>query len=194
MSDKRGRPRDQAVRAAILTATGELLTERGYERLSVEAIAGRAGVGKQTIYRWWRSKAAVVCEAVAAGQLPLPSAPPPDTGELGADLRSWMREQFEWLAAPGHTALVRALAAASSDDAGDTERLHELITGPSREHLIGRLRAGAAAGRVRADADLEAAADALLGAVLYRVLARAPIPPGHPEALVDVVVAGLRSG
>ena len=90
MSDKRGRPRDQAVRAAILTATGELLTERGYERLSVEAIAGRAGVGKQTIYRWWRSKAAVVGEAVAAGQLPLPSAPPPDTGELGSDLRSWI--------------------------------------------------------------------------------------------------------
>ena len=48
--------------AAILEATRELIVEVGYDGMSIEGIAGRAGVGKQTIYRWWPSKAALVLD------------------------------------------------------------------------------------------------------------------------------------
>ncbi|MEI2577700.1 TetR/AcrR family transcriptional regulator [Scytonema sp. PRP1] len=66
------RRRNQRSHQAILKATAELLEEKGYRDICIEAIAPsavpfgqfpRAGVGKQTIYRWWPSKAAVVMEA-----------------------------------------------------------------------------------------------------------------------------------
>ena len=58
--------RSERSRQAILTATADLLGEVGYSKLAVEAIAARAGVGKQTIYRWWPDKGAVVLDAYLA--------------------------------------------------------------------------------------------------------------------------------
>src|SRR5258707_15488944 len=48
---------------AILTAVFALLEEEGFERLSIEGVAARAGVGKTTIYRWWPTKGVLVVEA-----------------------------------------------------------------------------------------------------------------------------------
>src|SRR5690242_9098009 len=58
-----GRPRDDEAQDAILRAALDLVKESGYRALTIEKIAGRAGAGKTTIYRWWPSKAAVVMEA-----------------------------------------------------------------------------------------------------------------------------------
>lgn len=55
--------RSEKSRQAILAATRALLSEVGYRKVSIEAIAARAGVGKQTIYRWWPSKGAVIFES-----------------------------------------------------------------------------------------------------------------------------------
>ena len=63
-SPGRGRPRDVARDAAILDATSQLLVEVGYDLLSIEAVAARAGVGKTTIYRRYPTKAALVTAAV----------------------------------------------------------------------------------------------------------------------------------
>jgi AcrR family transcriptional regulator len=49
---------------AIVTSTREQLLERGFDALTIEAVASRAGVGKQTIYRWWPSRPAVVADIV----------------------------------------------------------------------------------------------------------------------------------
>ncbi|WP_139809322.1 TetR/AcrR family transcriptional regulator, partial [Mycobacterium avium] len=51
------RRRSEKSRTAIVTATRELLLERGFDGLTIEAVAARAGVGKQTIYRWWPTPA-----------------------------------------------------------------------------------------------------------------------------------------
>ena len=90
-----GARRSEASRRAILTAAFELVGEVGYARLTVEGIAARAGVGKQTIYRWWPSKGVVLLDAFLAlsenaeGEVALP-----DTGDLDADLKLEIREEI----------------------------------------------------------------------------------------------------
>ncbi|MFB7242081.1 TetR family transcriptional regulator [Streptomyces populi] len=59
----RGRPRSESARAAVLHAVDDLLVEVGYAALTMKGIAERAGVGRQTVYRWWSSKAEVLYEA-----------------------------------------------------------------------------------------------------------------------------------
>jgi AcrR family transcriptional regulator len=69
---------------AIVRATRELLLERGFDGLSIEAVAGRAGVGKQTIYRWWPSRHALVADVVLEDADKL-LAPVEHTADIGAD-------------------------------------------------------------------------------------------------------------
>ncbi|MBA2740523.1 MAG: helix-turn-helix transcriptional regulator, partial [Actinobacteria bacterium] len=64
---ERGRRRSERSHEAIVHATQELLVERGHRELTIEGVAARAGVGKQTIYRWWGSRAELVLEAYLAG-------------------------------------------------------------------------------------------------------------------------------
>ncbi|WP_461065396.1 TetR/AcrR family transcriptional regulator [Streptomyces pseudoechinosporeus] len=189
--ERRGRPRSTTVHRAILQATRDLLIENGYARLSMDRVATRAGVGKQTVYRRWPSKAPLVAEAVLDGAR---TPGPPDTGDVHRDLRTWLYGLVAFLADPRHAALIRALAAAAAEDAEDAEALFQRLTGPQRETLVRRLRAGAEAGQVRADADLDAVADALTGALVYQVLARNdPVSVRRADGLLDVITLGLRA-
>ncbi|MEU4520409.1 TetR/AcrR family transcriptional regulator [Amycolatopsis sp. NPDC024027] len=87
-----GRPRDHARDLAILDATLSLLTEVGYEQLSIEAVAGRSGAAKTTIYRRYRDKAALVTAAV---ERRAPAKPPQPAGE---SLRENVHSLATWLA------------------------------------------------------------------------------------------------
>lgn len=189
---QRGRPRSSRADEAILEATRDLVASGGYERLSIDAIAARAGVGKQTVYRRWPSKAAVVAEAVLAGYLGLEPQPVPDTGDIDADLRSWLREQTARLAQPSAAALVRGLAGAANDREADAARLYEKLTGPTRRILLHRLSDAVAQAQVRGDADLDTVADTIIATLLYRVLGRHHLSP-HADAgrLVDILIAGI---
>jgi AcrR family transcriptional regulator len=60
---RRGRPRSEQSRAAVLRATSELLHEVGAQAMTTEEIAARSGVSKATIYKWWPNKYAVAVEA-----------------------------------------------------------------------------------------------------------------------------------
>src|SRR5687768_12726238 len=108
---ERGRRRSERSHEAIVRATQELLVERGYRQLTIEAIAARAGVGKQTIYRWWPSKGAVVLEAflVLSEGGPEQDMALPDTGDLKADLRVVMRATVAEFADPAFEKPIRAL-------------------------------------------------------------------------------------
>lgn len=61
----RGRPRSEDARVAVLQAVDDLLVEVGYTAMTMKGIAERAGVGRQTVYRWWATKAEILMEAVA---------------------------------------------------------------------------------------------------------------------------------
>ncbi|CAM5684673.1 hypothetical protein SRIMM317S_03433 [Streptomyces rimosus subsp. rimosus] len=78
--------RSERSRRAIYDAALALVGEVGYNKLTIEGIAARAGVGKQTIYRWWPSKAAVLLDAFTQ-DVEGYEAGMPDTGDLAADLK-----------------------------------------------------------------------------------------------------------
>lgn len=90
-----GRKRSEASRQAILAAALDLLRECGYGGLTVDGLASRAGVGKQTIYRWWSSKAAVVFEALAEEVATI--SPHGPTGDREADVAAFLTAVFRSL-------------------------------------------------------------------------------------------------
>jgi AcrR family transcriptional regulator len=85
-----GRPRSVESRRAIIQAAMTILQTDGYAALNIEAIAARAGVSKQTIYRWWASAAFIVLEALLA-DMPAQESVVPDTGSLKGDLLELVR-------------------------------------------------------------------------------------------------------
>ena len=85
-----GRPRSEQARRAVLHAVDDLLVEIGYAAMTIKGIAERAGVGRQTVYRWWSTKAEILLEACvidAASELHTPAQPDPQT-ELVVYLRA----------------------------------------------------------------------------------------------------------
>jgi AcrR family transcriptional regulator len=182
------------VHDAILAATRDLLVEGGYAEVSMDRVAEQAGVGRQTIYRRWPSKAPLVAEAVLESYEQSQPAQLPDTDDVIADLRVWMDGAAEFVALPEHTVLLRALAAAAAEDSGDNEMLFQQLTSPQRERLATRLRTGMDAGQIRAGVDAEAVAEALIGAVLIRLLAPPVATDGVGrtfDGLFDAIVGGL---
>jgi AcrR family transcriptional regulator len=164
-----GRPRSEASRQATLMAALELAAEIGYGRVTIEGIAARAGVGKQTIYRWWPSKADILLE-VGAAKADL-HVPVTDHGSYRADLRAFLEASYQMAGYPGLADLLRALMAEAQIDrefgdrfrAAFLERRREalaVITDRARER--GDLPARPASGTV---------ADIVFGTIWYRTLA-----------------------
>ncbi len=177
-----GPVRSEAARLAILEAAGELFAERGYEHLTMEGIARRAGVGKQTIYRWWPHKGDVIAEALLEGRLLERHRDVPNTGDARADLASWLTDLFALRASPDGEGLLRSLVAAAAGSAETGRRLRaEVLAAPLITRLSEAL--GGTTGK-----PLEAAADALLGAVILRALSREEFELDDMLSLVDVIV------
>src|SRR5829696_6088465 len=108
--------RNEHSRQAILTATADLLGEVGYTKLAVEAIAARAGVGKQTIYRWWPDKGAVVLDAYLNLVQADEGITFPESDNIEADLRLVLRSTVDSLADPAFERRYRALLTAIQDN------------------------------------------------------------------------------
>jgi AcrR family transcriptional regulator len=183
--------RNERSRQAILTATADLLGEVGYTKLTVEAIAARAGVGKQTIYRWWPDKGAVVLDAYLAlvgaeGNLTFP-----DSGDLEADLRHALGSTIDSLADPVYERRYRALLTAIQDDPELAAALLDRLLTPWLAATRDRLRAAQQAGQI-ADVDLVVAAELLYGPVYYRWLLRTgPISRQYVDAVVAMILRAL---
>ncbi|PZG17569.1 TetR/AcrR family transcriptional regulator [Nonomuraea aridisoli] len=185
--------RSERSRQAVLAAARELVTEVGYAKLSIEAIAARAGVGKQTIYRWWRSKGAVVFDAVLSlseidGDMALP-----DTGDIEADLKTVMRATVAEFADPGFEAPIRALNIEILQDPELAALYREKVAGPVDEAKKARLRSAQQAGQIPADADLDLALELLYAPLYQRWLLRSgPLTADYADALVDLTLKALR--
>ncbi|NXY98772.1 TetR/AcrR family transcriptional regulator [Streptomyces sp. BR123] len=189
--------RSDRSRRAILDAALALVGEVGYNKLTIEAIAARAGVGKQTIYRWWPSKAAVLLDAslALAGDAETEGGWTfPDTGDLAADLKSVLRATVDEFNDEKYAAPARALTAAGATDPELGARFTEKLLEPQLALYEARLRTAQEAGQLTADADLRLTVEMLLGPLTYRWLLRtAPLTHAYADALVDGVLSGLRT-
>lgn len=181
--------RSESSRVAILDAALALCQEEGYANLSIEGIAARAGVGKQTIYRWWSSKGAVLLEALdrAASE----AAAFPDTGDLVADMRATLGDIAGFHADPKLGLPLAALIAEAQQDPGIAPRMLATFFGPRRAPILERLRAAQRRGELDPDLALEPLLEVMLGALFHRLLLRSgPLDAEYVSYIVDVLFAG----
>ncbi|WP_161490302.1 TetR/AcrR family transcriptional regulator [Agromyces aureus] len=182
---RRGPVRSEAARIAILEATARLFETRGYDQLTMEGIAAEAHVGKQTIYRWWPSKSAVVADCMVEGLLLREYMSPPDTGDLRVDLTAWVDGILTFLE-HGGASLVKSLVAAAIDQPSIGDRLGEAL---GINHLLNaRLESAIDAGQFSPTRPTQSFARALVGAIVLLALADGPAEPGAAGQLVDAVL------
>lgn len=188
---RRGRPRDEGAKTAILAAAATLVRTRGYEGVTMEAIAAEARVGKQTIYRWWPTKARVVGDAFLEGYVEFPESELAYTADLWIDLENWMRADENGFQG-GFGNLVRIAASVAAADRVLAVKMAVKFSEPSRAMLLARLDAAVSAGQLDADLDLGAVADLLQAVVSHAGLTHAD-NSAITNALGIIRAAGQRS-
>jgi rhodanese-related sulfurtransferase/AcrR family transcriptional regulator len=190
---RRGRPRSEKARQAILDAAAELLLVRGPGAVSMDAVAERAGVSKATIYRWWPTKETLALDAL---YLEWAVAPPParDTGPLRDDLLAVMRPWVAIVSTRPYGRVLAALIAEAHADAGFAEEYRARFHGPRREQSRAIVRRAIQRGEIPADTDVELALDLLWGPLFHRLLhAHARLDEDFLSNVVDTVFAGILS-
>ncbi|MEU2030202.1 TetR/AcrR family transcriptional regulator [Nocardia amamiensis] len=186
--------RSERARAAILTAAAELIRELPYAKLTIEAIAARAGVGKQTIYRWWPSKGAVVFDAMLESDSGPAGLALPDTGDIAADMRELLRGSIVALTDPGYESFLRAMYIEIQQDPELAATYRERLLLPQRAAIADRLASAVDAGELRAGLDLELAIDLLLGPIQTRwSLGLGGLTESYADAALDAALAYLRA-
>jgi AcrR family transcriptional regulator len=177
-----GRARSEAAREAILGATVRLIHARGYDHLTIEGVAKEAGVGKQTIYRWWPSRAALIADCMTEGRLIPVDFEVPDTGDLLADIERWLSDVLAVIDGPAGGPLVRSLVAAAAEDEAVGDRLSAGL-GVDRD-LTDRLASAIRAGQLPPGAPVEELGQAILGVIVLRILGRRS---DHAESVTRLV-------
>jgi AcrR family transcriptional regulator len=186
-----GRARSETAWKAILEATRDELATQGFDRLSIDRIASAAGVGKQTVYRWYPSKNSLVAECILRGYVITPSIDVADTGDVRRDVASWLADFAAGSRQPDAAALIRAGTAAAAEDPDIAARYQEVVSA-NEDALVLRLDAGIAAAQLPADTPTAALAETIVGSLLYRVLTRQEITTQYTEDLFRVVFGDRR--
>ena len=154
-----GRPRSEEAHQAILDATLALLAEVGFSALTVEGVAGRAGVGKATIYRRWPNKDALLLDAVASLKGPIPEI----AGEsVRDDLITLLRPVGQHAPTP-QAATVLPCLISEMHRSPALGRVFQKIMEPRRERMREVLRRGIASGELRPDIDIDVVMAMLTG-------------------------------
>ena len=184
--------RSETSRRAILEATSALLAETTVQKLSIEAIAKRAGVGKTTIYRWWPSKAAVVIDAFVehhivqtpiSNDVPVPEA-----------LRAHLTSLVEQYAGP-RGRLVAQIIAESQYDESTLHEFRERFWDGRRAATRALVERGVREGSLRDDLDPGVMVELMYSAVYVRLLFRyRELDRSFAEQIVATAMAGIGTG
>ncbi|CDO86245.1 TetR family transcriptional regulator [Mycobacterium triplex] len=181
------RRRSEKSRTAIVTATRELLLERGFDGLTIEAVAARAGVGKQTIYRWWPSRPALVADVMLEDADKI-LASVDHTDDLAADLVSWVRKLTATLTTERGSAMLRTLTVACMEHEETAVKLRAGFSLPLHDSVRARLLADGIDA-----ATAESAADAIVGGVVYPILSDArQYSRRRAELTTQIIVESLK--
>ena len=187
---KRGRPRSEKARHAILEAAAELLLLRGLGAVSMDAVADRAGVSKATIYRWWPSKEMLALDALL--DWAAASAPARDTGSVRGDLLALVRPWVREIKRQPFGRVIAALVTEAQSDPQFAEAYRTHFVEPRREAMRAAFARAVNRGEVPADLDIEVAVDLIYGPLYHRLLhGHAPLTGRFGEAVVDMALAGV---
>ncbi|MEX2627570.1 MAG: TetR/AcrR family transcriptional regulator [Ilumatobacteraceae bacterium] len=185
------RPRDPSVEPRIMAAATSLLAEGGYDALTMEAVANRAGVGKPTVYRRWSTRAQLVFELDTSAAVPDPL---PDTGSFRGDIV----EALWWLA----ETMMGVDRKIIGDQFGEMVAVEEFARKvwerrlkPDRDQVLAVWDRAAERGEARADIDGAEVLDDLVGVLMYRILVRhEPTSRADIERMVDRITTGVLDG
>jgi AcrR family transcriptional regulator len=169
---------------AIMDATIDLLTEVGYHRLTIEAVASRAGVGKTTVYRWWPTKIGLAVEALSSR---MEMTPVQTTGDLRVDVRALIHSAVHIFT---KSDLGRALPEMASDLDEDHDARAKLIEwlGPARAGNMSILFSAAARSELPYDLDAGLLLDMICGTVLYRKILGRRASAAMVDQLTNMIV------
>ena len=184
-----GRPREERADRAILAATLELIAVRGVHDLRVDDVAERAGVGKATIYRRYRSKEELIAAAVRSlvGDISIP-----DTGSTEEDLRRLMRNAVKVYRGSVEASVMPGLVEAINRDPELARSVREGFLTRRRAALSLVLERGVQRGDLRPDLDFELALDVLAGPLFYRLLVTGgPIDKDLADGVAELMIRGF---
>lgn len=187
----RGRPRDVRVDQSILDAALDLFLEDGFDTMSIESVAERAGVGKTTIYRRWQSKEELVVATI--GTL-YEGMDIPDTGDVRADLTTVVRHMHGLIQ---NTKAGRALPRMAGELARGSPLGHaymRTVLAPRLEAVGAALQRAEDRGDLRSDLDVEIAVASIVGPMMFLALTGriANLDEELASRLVDQAITGMK--
>lgn len=185
-----GRPRDPEADERILVATRELLVEDGYDALSYEVVARRAGVSRPTIYRRWPSKLHLLYDAA------FPTAdlePITDTGEFSIDLERFAASAGQAYSRPETRAALPALLPHLTPGSALHEASRDPLTRAARQQFRDLVEAAIDRGEVREGLDAELLFDTVVGLVMFQVVFQGNWSRDAATSLVDLLDLGFGS-
>jgi AcrR family transcriptional regulator len=186
---RRGRPRSEAARQAILRTAHDMLVSEGLGRLTIEAVAERAHVGKPTIYRYWKNAQELAMAALMADQ------PGDEPTTSGGRTRDRLLQQMDNLLAIFATPRGRQIAltmAAAEPDSEMAKAFRNRVMLEQREAGRAILKDAEAHGEILVGADIETTLDMLYAPVFYRLLVgHLPLTETFGRAVVDNVLRSL---
>jgi AcrR family transcriptional regulator len=187
----RGRPRRASARPEIVGATLDLLAEGGFQAATIEAIAGRAGVGRNTIYRRWSSKEELIADALRDLTAELDVQEGEDVYTL---LLVWIREFAHVFADPVFGRVLPAVLGELQSNPTFARVYSERVVRPRYEALRALLEGAVARGELRRDTNVEQVADLLAGAPFVRLLPLGlpPVTGRYAEELLETIWYGIR--
>jgi AcrR family transcriptional regulator len=175
--------RDENARLAVLHAADDLLAERGFTGVTIEGIAARAGVAKQTIYRWWPSKVDILLDTVlddTSRDLAVPYR-----GSAVETMRRYMLALVRLLTKDPAGRVLLSLIGQSQHDSDTAHLFDERYLKPRRGAEREILKRGVESGELSDDLDLDSVLDCLLGPVFFRALTGQRIPRRFVDELIS---------
>lgn len=187
---KKGRPRSDASKRAILDATRRLLSHTTVQKLSIEAIAKKAGVGKTTIYRWWPSKASVAMDAIFTQPGFQNIIPTTSSAEEGIYI------QLQKIVAQLNGKNGRVVAQIISeiqDDYDAVEAFHKSFMQERCFQLAKLVDQGMKSGEFRDDIDIETTVDTLMGPIIFRLMSGLVMTEDYADKVIAAIIPGIKA-
>lgn len=166
-TSSRGRPRSEAGKRAILQAAVDLLEQREFPRITAEAIAGRAGVSKATLYRWWPNKAAVIMDAFL--QITAPNIAFEQTLPVLERILDQMKKVARFYKSPAGRVFL-ALIGESQFDSELAQEFRERFVLSRRQVAAHAIQLAVEQGVFQPNIDVETTLDTLYAPIFYRLL------------------------